>query len=85
MNIISYNVNGIRSAISKGLIDWIKEENPDVLCFQETKAQPEQIDTSLFEALGYHCYFHSALKTVAKRTYLKQNTSGFRKQKVSNQ
>ncbi|HOR41142.1 MAG: exodeoxyribonuclease III [Paludibacteraceae bacterium] len=62
MNIISYNVNGIRSAISKGLIDWIKEENPDVLCFQETKAQPEQIDTSLFEALGYHCYFHSAEK-----------------------
>ena len=62
MKIISYNVNGIRSAISKGLPDWLREENPDVLCLQETKAQPEQIDNALFEELGYHCYFHSAEK-----------------------
>jgi exodeoxyribonuclease III len=62
MKIISYNVNGIRSAISKGLVDWLETENPDVLCLQETKAQPEQIEASLFEAIGYHCYFHSAEK-----------------------
>ena len=43
MKIISYNLNGIRSAISKGLLDWLQSENPDVFCIQESKAQPEQI------------------------------------------
>ena len=60
--IYSYNVNGIRAAINKGLIDWLKEENPDILCIQETKAQPEQIDSKLFEALGYKTYWYSAQK-----------------------
>lgn len=62
MHIISYNVNGIRSAISKGLFDWLREANPDVLCLQEIKAQPEQIDTFTFADLGYKCYIHSAEK-----------------------
>lgn len=63
MKILSYNLNGVRSAISKGLVDYLKEENADVVCFQETKAQPEQIDTSLFWDAGYaHCYYHSAQK-----------------------
>ncbi len=62
MKIVSYNVNGIRAAISKGLADWVKEENPDVLCIQETKAQPDQIDTMLFSELGYKAYLHSAQK-----------------------
>ncbi len=60
--IISYNLNGIRAAFGKGFIDWVKAENPDVLCIQETKAQPEQIDVAAFEALGYHHYWHSAVK-----------------------
>lgn len=60
--IISYNVNGIRSAMSKGLLDWLKAAKPDVLCLQETKAQPDQIDTEVFEDLGYHTYWHSAQK-----------------------
>jgi exodeoxyribonuclease-3 len=60
--IISYNLNGIRSALSKGLLDWLKASNPDIFCVQETKAHPEQIDQTLFESLGYHCYFHSAQK-----------------------
>ncbi|MBP7849096.1 MAG: exodeoxyribonuclease III [Lentimicrobiaceae bacterium] len=60
--IISYNVNGIRSAIEKGLVDWIRAAQPDVLCVQETKAQPEQIPQQLFEDLGYHCYWFSAEK-----------------------
>lgn len=60
--IISYNVNGIRSAMSKGLLDWIKAAKPDVLCLQETKAQPDQIETAVFEELGYHAYWHSAQK-----------------------
>ncbi|MDD3738643.1 MAG: exodeoxyribonuclease III [Lentimicrobiaceae bacterium] len=62
MQIISYNVNGIRAAINKGLVDWLKTANPDVVCFQETKAQPEQIDDQLFESLGYKCYWFSAQK-----------------------
>ncbi len=62
MKIISYNLNGIRSAISKGLAEWLANEAPDVLCIQETKAQPEQIDNKLFEDLGYKTYWFSAKK-----------------------
>lgn len=60
--ILSYNVNGIRAAINKGFAEWLKEENPDIVCIQETKAQPDQIDNKLFEELGYHCYWFSAQK-----------------------
>ncbi len=62
MKIVSYNVNGIRAAINKGLVEWIKEEQPDVLCIQETKAQPEQIPTMELNAIGYDCYCYSAKK-----------------------
>lgn len=62
MKIISYNLNGIRAAITKGLLEWIQTEQPDILCFQETKAHIVDIDTPAFEALGYHCYWHSAEK-----------------------
>ena len=41
--IITYNVNGIRAAMRKGFADWIEATAPDVLCIQETKAQPDQI------------------------------------------
>jgi len=60
--IISYNLNGIRSALNKGLQDWIKEVKPDVLCIQETKAQPEQVDLEEFHKMGYKDYWHSAEK-----------------------
>jgi exodeoxyribonuclease III len=60
--IISYNVNGIRAAMDKGLIHWMKSTNPDILCIQETKAQPEQISTGLFEELGFKSYWFSAQK-----------------------
>ncbi|MCO5263474.1 MAG: exodeoxyribonuclease III [Lentimicrobium sp.] len=62
MKIITYNVNGVRSALNKGLITWLMREKPDVLCLQETKAQPEQIPVEEFEALGYHCHWFSAEK-----------------------
>ena len=62
MRIVTYNVNGLRSALSKGLTDWIAAERPDILCLPETKAQPEQIPTLELEALGYRCYFFSAVK-----------------------
>ncbi len=63
MKIISYNVNGIRAALKKGFIDWLKAANPDVLCLQETKAHKEQLDLSIFEAAGYpYNYWFSAQK-----------------------
>ncbi len=62
MKIISYNVNGIRSAIAKGLLEWLHQEDPDVFCIQESKAQPEQIDVMQMQELGYHSFIHSAEK-----------------------
>ena len=62
MKIITYNVNGLRSALSKGFTDWLATEQPDVVCLQETKAQPDQIPTLEFEMLGYRSYFFSAEK-----------------------
>lgn len=54
MKIVSYNVNGIRAAINKGLLQWISDFQPDVLCFQELKATPDQIPLMDFEMMGYH-------------------------------
>ncbi|MBN1949582.1 MAG: exodeoxyribonuclease III [Bacteroidales bacterium] len=61
-SIYSYNVNGVRAALSKGLADWMQKYSPDILCIQETKAGPAQIDSPLFEHLGYHVNIHSAEK-----------------------
>ncbi|MGE0090616.1 MAG: exodeoxyribonuclease III [Bacteroidales bacterium] len=60
--IFSYNVNGIRAAITKGFISWLKDSAPDIICLQETKASPDQLDTDIFKQLGYHTYWFSALK-----------------------
>ena len=62
MKILSYNVNGIRAALNKGFADWLNAADPDVICLQETKAIEEQIDTALFEQLGYKHFWHSAQK-----------------------
>ncbi len=62
ISLITYNVNGIRAAMKKGLVDWLKENKYDVVMFQETKAQPEQIDVKEFENLGYHHFWFSAEK-----------------------
>ncbi|MCK4288647.1 MAG: exodeoxyribonuclease III [Bacteroidales bacterium] len=51
--IISYNINGIRAALRKGFIDWLKEVNPDIVCLQEIKAQNEQIPVFDFVEAGY--------------------------------
>jgi len=61
MKLISWNVNGMRAAVSKGLMDWIPTVQSDVLCFQETKAQPDQLD-ELPWPTGYHRYVYSAVK-----------------------
>ncbi|MDA1181958.1 MAG: exodeoxyribonuclease III [Bacteroidetes bacterium] len=62
MKVLSYNVNGIRSAMSKGLVNYLAEQNADIVCFQELKAMPEQIDEVPLLALGYQCYWFSAQK-----------------------
>jgi len=62
MKIVTYNVNGIRAAMGKGLIDWIQQTDPDVLCIQEIKANPEQVGVFEFEAMGYHHYWYPAQK-----------------------
>lgn len=62
MKIYSYNLNGIRSAIGKGFIDWVEQVQPDVLCLQELKAQDDQIDVPLFEKMGYNVFLHTAEK-----------------------
>ena len=62
MKVLSYNVNGIRAALKKGFADWLQAADPDVLCIQETKALQEQVDTGVFEDLGYHHYWFSAQK-----------------------
>lgn len=62
MKIISYNVNGIRAAMSKGLLTWLQGANPDVFCMQEIKAEPGQLNLEDFEKMGYHTYWHPAEK-----------------------
>ncbi|KAA6319719.1 Exodeoxyribonuclease [termite gut metagenome] len=62
MKIITYNVNGLRAAVTKGFPEWLEQESPDVICIQETKLQPEQCPTEIFEALGYKTYLYSAQK-----------------------
>jgi len=63
MKIISYNVNGIRAAISKGFIEWLQQANPDVICLQEIKATQDQVRLEDFEAAGYpYHYWFSATK-----------------------
>ena len=56
---LSWNVNGLRAAYRKGFLDWLAEENPDILSLQETKAIPEQLPEALTRVPGYHSYFSS--------------------------
>ncbi len=62
MKLLSYNVNGIRAALNKNFLDWLKSANPDILCLQEVKADVSQFDTSQFEDLGYYTYWFPAEK-----------------------
>ncbi|MFT4202944.1 MAG: exodeoxyribonuclease III [Chitinophagaceae bacterium] len=62
MRIVSYNVNGIRAALKKGLLDWLKTDPADIVCFQELKALETDIDLSHFTELGYHVYWYAAEK-----------------------
>ncbi len=62
IKIVSYNVNGIRAAISKGFTDWVCATKADIICLQEVKAEIDQVDTTELEEMGYHIYWHSAQK-----------------------
>ena len=62
MKLLSYNVNGIRAALTKGFVFWLEATEADVICIQETKALESQVDTAAIEALGYHHYWFSAQK-----------------------
>ena len=59
MKLISWNVNGLRACLTKGFLDFVKDSDADIICLQETKLQPEQVD---FELPGYEMYWNSADK-----------------------
>ncbi len=60
MKIISWNVNGIRACARKGFLNFFEQQDPDILCLQETKAHPEQLDLELISPLGRSSYWSSA-------------------------
>jgi len=60
MRIITFNANGIRSAASKGFLDWLKTQQADVVCLQETKAQEQQLIDPAFRPDGHHCFYRDA-------------------------
>lgn len=67
MRIISYNVNGIRSAMNKGFTEWLKTDPADVICLQEIKANQENVDVEKIESSGYRTYLYSAQKKRIQR------------------
>lgn len=62
MRIITYNVNGIRSAMRKGFMDWLSTDPADIICLQEIKANQDDVDHELINRLGYNHYWYSAKK-----------------------
>ncbi len=62
MKITTWNVNGIRAAIRKGALDWVNSYQPDILCLQEIKARPDQLEPEQREISGYHSIWNSAQK-----------------------
>jgi exodeoxyribonuclease-3 len=62
MRVITVNTNGIRAAARKGFFEWLPQQNADVVCIQETKAQIDQLQDPIFHPEGYHCYYFDAEK-----------------------
>lgn len=60
MRIVTFNANGIRSAANKGFLQWLKLQNADVVCLQETKAQEAQLTDPMFRPDGHHCFYRDA-------------------------
>lgn len=59
MKLISWNVNGLRAVQKKGFLDYVAQEDPDILCLQETKVHEEQLTDELKNISGYYCHFCS--------------------------
>lgn len=62
IRIVTYNVNGIRAALRKGLLEWLQATKPDIVCLQEIKADERSFPYDIFKQLGYTCYIHPARK-----------------------
>lgn len=62
MRIITLNINGIRSGAKKGFFAWLKAQDADVICLQETKAQITDLNDPIFFPEGYHAFFCDAQK-----------------------
>ena len=62
MKLISWNVNGIRAATKKGFLNYLNQEEPDILCIQESKAHKEQLTSEILEDHGYYTYWHSGIR-----------------------
>ena len=60
MRIVSWNVNGIRAIEKKGFLNILRDEDPDILCVQETKARPEQLKDNILKPKGYKTFWSSA-------------------------
>jgi exodeoxyribonuclease-3 len=60
VKIITYNINGIRAALQKDFLAWVKSTKADILCLQEIKANTDQVDLRALEDLGYHIFWHAA-------------------------
>jgi exodeoxyribonuclease-3 len=62
LKLYGWNVNGVRAAYKKGLLEWVRAVDPDILCLQETKADPDQLEPGLRQPEGYHTYWASATR-----------------------
>ncbi|MGC8604304.1 MAG: exodeoxyribonuclease III [Desulfomonilaceae bacterium] len=62
IRILSWNVNGVRAILKKGFLEWLDQEQPDILCIQETKASPDQLPDKLKAPVGYTSYWNSAMR-----------------------
>ncbi len=62
LTLVSWNVNGIRAAEKKGLLDWMHKHKPDILCLQETKAHVDQLGEKLLHPGGYESYWSSGIR-----------------------
>ena len=86
MKVISLNLNGIRSAVRKGLIKWIEKQQADLICFQETKAQIQQLTTIMSSFQDWHTFSdaekkgYSGVAIFSKNVQLISKSFGFRKQ-----
>jgi len=81
MKILCWNVNGVRAVAGKGFLEWLNRESPDILCLQETKAQPDQLNEAIRDPESYHAYWnypnqkgYSGVATLAREKPLRVQT-----------